>query len=157
MKQKYRNGTEIPHWNCHKLIRASISDEKRHGSDRPLAHTRLGLPWLQMLKHNFCETKLKYIKIYKTKIIYDMKALISEWIHLTDFPPTITRQTFLWLPGSPPAYNITFWKGVHPKRKEFAPLGSEFFPFRGDPFPERRQTILKDLPPLKVYSFLLWL
>ena len=27
-------------------------------------------------------------------------------------------------------------KGVHPKRKEFAPLGNKFFPFRADPFSE---------------------
>ena len=28
-------------------------------------------------------------------------------------------------------------KGVHSKRKEFAPLGSKFFPFRVDHFSER--------------------
>ena len=27
-----------------------------------------------------------------------------------------------------------FWKRVYPKRKEFAPLGSKFFPFTEDPF-----------------------
>ena len=27
-----------------------------------------------------------------------------------------------------------FWKGVYSKRKEFAPSGSKFFPFRIDPF-----------------------
>ena len=27
-----------------------------------------------------------------------------------------------------------FWKGVYSKRKEFAPKGSKFFPFRVDPF-----------------------
>ena len=29
-----------------------------------------------------------------------------------------------------------FWNGVYSKRKEFAPLGSKFFPFRVDPFSE---------------------
>ena len=29
-----------------------------------------------------------------------------------------------------------FWKGVYSKRKEFAPLGSKFFPFWVDPFSE---------------------
>ena len=28
---------------------------------------------------------------------------------------------------------LLVWKGVYSKRKEFAPLGSEFFPFRADP------------------------
>ena len=30
-----------------------------------------------------------------------------------------------------------FWKGVHSKRKEFAPRGSKFFPFRVDFFSKR--------------------
>ena len=30
-----------------------------------------------------------------------------------------------------------FWKGVFSKRKEIAPFGSKFFPFREDPFSER--------------------
>ena len=29
-----------------------------------------------------------------------------------------------------------FWKGIYYKRKEFAPIGSKFFPFRADPFSE---------------------
>ena len=32
-----------------------------------------------------------------------------------------------------------FWKEVYPKRKEFAPPGSKFFPFRVDPFSEGTQ------------------
>ena len=32
-----------------------------------------------------------------------------------------------------------FWKGVFSKRKEFAPRGSKFFPFRVDPFSEGMQ------------------
>ena len=28
------------------------------------------------------------------------------------------------------------WKGVYSKRKEFAAIGSKFFPFRVDPFPK---------------------
>ena len=31
---------------------------------------------------------------------------------------------------------ISFWKGAYSKRKEFAPKGSKFFPFRVDPFLE---------------------
>ena len=30
----------------------------------------------------------------------------------------------------------TFWKGVNSKRKELAPKGSQFFPFRVDPSSE---------------------
>ena len=33
---------------------------------------------------------------------------------------------FCWLYCTP----HPFWKGVHSKRKEFAPMGSKFFPFR---------------------------
>ena len=38
------------------------------------------------------------------------------------------------------------WKVVCPKRKEFAPRGSKFFPFRVDPFSEGKK-ILNELPP----------
>ena len=31
---------------------------------------------------------------------------------------------------------VPFWKGVYPKRKEFANIGSKFFPHRVDPFLE---------------------
>ena len=46
-----------------------------------------------------------------------------------------------------------FWKGVYSKRKEFAPNGSKFFPFRVDPFSGRSQKQFWQLPPLKVYPF----
>ena len=45
-----------------------------------------------------------------------------------------------------------FWKGIHSKRKEFAPLGSKFFPLRvgtfseGDYMQERKQS--QKLSPL---------
>ena len=39
-------------------------------------------------------------------------------------------------------------------RKEFAPSGSKFFPFREDPILEGRQTESdRELPPLKMYPF----
>ena len=43
-----------------------------------------------------------------------------------------------------------FWKEVYSKRKEFAPTGSKFFPFRVDPFSEGRQKPFEQLPPLEV-------
>ena len=48
---------------------------------------------------------------------------------------------------------VPFRKGVCSKRKEFAPHGSKFFPFRVDPFSEGDKTVLIMLPPLKVYPF----
>ena len=36
-------------------------------------------------------------------------------------------------------------------RKEFAPRGSKFFPYRVDPFSEEDKTILPELPPPKIY------
>ena len=35
--------------------------------------------------------------------------------------------------------SVPFWKGVCSKSKEFAPLGSKFFPIRVDPFSEGSQ------------------
>ena len=48
-----------------------------------------------------------------------------------------------------------FWKEVYFKKKEFAPIGSKFFPFRVDPFQKGGKTILIELSSLKVYAFLL--
>ena len=46
-----------------------------------------------------------------------------------------------------------FRKGVYSKRKEFAPTGSKFFPFRVDTvFQMGGKNSLTELPPLKVYS-----
>ena len=33
----------------------------------------------------------------------------------------------------------SFWKGVYSNRKEFAPLGSKFFPLRVNPFSNKRR------------------
>ena len=43
---------------------------------------------------------------------------------------------------------VFFW----PKRKEFCPIGSKFFSFRGNLYSEG-QNNLKELSPLKVYPF----
>ena len=45
------------------------------------------------------------------------------------------------------------WNEVYCKRKEFAPVGSKFFPFRVDLFFQRgsKKKKLTALPPLKVY------
>ena len=72
------------------------------------------------------------------------------WIQLVDFLRFLTRKTtfatscLLFCTQGP------FWKGVISKRKEF---GSKFFSFREDPFQKGTQSILTDLPPLKVYPF----
>ena len=42
-------------------------------------------------------------------------------------------------------------KGIYFKRKEFAPRGSKFFPFRVEPFSEVRQKT-KELSLIKVYQ-----
>ena len=38
-----------------------------------------------------------------------------------------------------------FWKGVYSVRKEFAPKGSEFFPYRVDPYSEVAYCALKQI------------
>ena len=42
-----------------------------------------------------------------------------------------------------------FWKGVYPKRKEFAPRGSKLFSFRVDSFTERRKNNINRHLPLE--------
>ena len=39
-----------------------------------------------------------------------------------------------------------FWKGVYSIRKEFAPSGSKFFPYRVDPFPKGTKQFWQDCP-----------
>ena len=51
-----------------------------------------------------------------------------------------------------------FWKGTYSKRKEFAPIGSKFFPFRVDPFQigtdvqERKQELTKVVSLVKKWQ-----
>ena len=54
----------------------------------------------------------------------------------------ISINTLLWemdtIPGAAIVNTVfvSLLKGVNTKRKEFAPCGSKFFPFRADPFSE---------------------
>ena len=94
----------------------------------------------------------------------------GDWIHVIDFPPFLHSGLFFRRGVSKKAKrDITknlsqlrnflfafqcisvFLKEVYSKRKEFAPNGSKFFPFKVDPFSEGRQNSLRKLPPLKVY------
>ena len=45
-----------------------------------------------------------------------------------------------------------FWKGVHSRRKEFAPPGSKFFPFRVNHLSERRQKLFDRVTSLESVS-----
>ena len=47
-----------------------------------------------------------------------------------------------------------FWKGSIIKRKEFATKGSKLFPFKVDPFSERRQTYFDRGPSPKSVKLL---
>ena len=47
-----------------------------------------------------------------------------------------------------------FWKGVYSKRKEFAPKGSKFFPFRVEPFSEGDWTSRMQIGSHKIVSLL---
>ena len=42
-------------------------------------------------------------------------------------------------------------KGIYSKIKEFAHIGSKFYPFCVDPFSEKAKTNLTESPPLKVF------
>ena len=69
------------------------------------------------------ETKSNKIKYYYAEHSHYKFFGISKWLRGKDRP---SRENFL----------SSFWKGVYSKRKEFAPCGSKFFPFRVDPISE---------------------
>ena len=76
-----------------------------------------------------------------------------DWVYLVDFAPVFSRDThsvtscLLYCPPRP------LWNGVYFKRKEIAPLGSKFFPFRVDLFRKGANALDRITPPLDVYSF----
>ena len=55
-------------------------------------------------------------------------------IHLVDFPPFFTRETIFVTSSLCSAHLVPSKKGSALKGKKLLPLGSNFFPFRGDPF-----------------------
>ena len=63
-------------------------------------------------------------------------------MYLGEFPPFYFYKGGYFDSVFTSPHNNPFIKGVYSKRKEFAPRGSKFFPFRVDPFLEGRQTIL---------------
>ena len=54
--------------------------------------------------------------------------------NLIEFPPCFRREKTFATPCLLSYIANPFWKGVYFKKKEFAPDGSKFFPFRVDPF-----------------------
>ena len=62
-----------------------------------------------------------------------------------------TTETTLRLPVCFPEYQPPSENGVNTERKEFAPTGSKFFPFRVDALSEKNNAISTDLHPLKMY------
>ena len=67
---------------------------------------------------------------------------------LAFFTREINFLTFSLLSCTP----TPFRKRVYSKRKEFAPIGSNFFPFRVDPFSEGSKTILTRVVILEMLS-----
>ena len=55
------------------------------------------------------------------------------------FPPFFTSETNFVTSCSLNCKTCCFWKGVDSIRKEFAPSGSKFFPYREDPISEKGQ------------------
>ena len=54
-----------------------------------------------------------------------------------------------------PRTSSPFWKESYSIRKEFAPSGSKFFPYRVDPFLESDKKDFERVTPLKVYHFVM--
>ena len=61
-----------------------------------------------------------FLQLYLSVIIFILKRM----------------ETLPWGGNSQFCLFISFLKGLYSERKEFAPLGSKFFPFRIDPFSE---------------------
>ena len=64
--------------------------------------------------------------MYRLVFFYSCCLVIRSWEEWKDLQGRQLCQSDL----------LSFLKGVFSKRKEFAPLGSKFFPFRVDPFSE---------------------
>ena len=60
-------------------------------------------------------------------------------IYIGGFSAIYTWEMTMWLTVLLSCTTNPVWKEVYAKRKEFAPKGSKFFPFRVDPFLERRK------------------
>ena len=60
-------------------------------------------------------------------------------MHLVDFPQSFTRGATFVTSSLLSCTPNPFCRGTYSKRKEFAPTGSKFFPFRVDPFSEGMQ------------------
>ena len=99
-------------------------------------------------EQNICS---KYLQIYFVDILNKISKYQDELIHLINPPFCQWIRFFLWLPvyftesqvpsKKGPLYKErirSVWerKWVYPKRKEFAPRGSKFFPYSADPFSE---------------------
>ena len=75
---------------------------------------------------------------------------LRYWKHLIDFLPFFTRETTFVTSWLFSCTTSPFWKWVYSKRKEFAPIGSKFFPFRVDLYSEGVKSVLTELHPLEV-------
>ena len=77
------------------------------------------------------------------------QRMVMVKIHLLFFQPLFSRETTFVTSCLLSCIPSPFRKGVYSKMKEFAPIGSKFFPFRGDPFPERTKQFDKNYLPSK--------
>ena len=99
----------------------------------------LHLPVTQMPDEMTIRLPAKYV-IEK----FTCKLMMTRYIWYFFFPPNLQgRQLCDFLFAL-----LSTIKGVYSKRKEFAPPGSKFFPFRVDSFSKGRQN-----HPLKEYQF----
>ena len=73
----------------------------------------------------------------------------GDFIHLVDVLPFCTRKTTFVTSALLFYTPVFFWKGVYCNRKEFAPTGSKFFPFKVDPFSEGENQFWQSCLPLK--------
>ena len=74
-------------------------------------------------------------------------------MHLAAFLPLYTGEITSLTSCLLSCRQIPSKKGVLSKRKEFAPMGSKFFPFRVDPFLEGRQNTFCRVATLEMHQF----
>ena len=108
------------------------TDRFNHSSSIHVSHTRRILPLLTKIYLRWLDTPGWFFVIFFTReTTFVTSCLMSYTLN-------------------------SFWKGVCSKRKEFAPLGSKFFPYRVDPFIRREaKQFLKRITSLWSVSILL--
>ena len=123
------------------------------------ADQSLRCPHIKVIRSLFC-TRYHLVHVgTKLSISFEL-TLTQTFCACLRGPDTLGKlsailqgRQLLWLLFCFPAHHSPCWKRVYSKRKEFAPMGSKFFPFRVDPFSEGRQNNFDRVASPERYQF----